>query len=96
MTVDNFFQRATEEVRAGVAKKPVAYVKLQFVVIRRNIELPCTHGASLITKHRSTAAAASMSRSLKDLHRTFKIKVQRVFFKGGEQRQLQEQYDIHK
>jgi hypothetical protein len=37
-----------------------------------------------------------MSRYIKDLHRTFKIKLQRVFFKGGEQRQLQEQYDIHK
>lgn len=37
-----------------------------------------------------------MSRYVRELQRSFKIKLQRVFFKGGDKRHLQEQFDVHK
>jgi hypothetical protein len=37
-----------------------------------------------------------MSRYFRDLQRSLNIKLNRVFFKGGEKRQLQEQLDVHK
>lgn len=37
-----------------------------------------------------------MSRYLRELQRSFKLKLLRVFFKGGEKRQLQEKADIHR
>lgn len=37
-----------------------------------------------------------MSRFFRDLQRSYNIKLNRVFFKGGQKRQLQEQLDVHK
>lgn len=37
-----------------------------------------------------------MSRYLSELQRSVKLKFLRVFFKGGEKRQLQERADIHR
>jgi hypothetical protein len=37
-----------------------------------------------------------MAAYLKGLARSASLKVQRIFFKGGQKRQLQQQLDVHK